>query len=70
MERTPEWYFSGFQFLQNVNPDRYSLHSESFLEGCYVHYKLIDDETDEQIGPEVIYNAIQGSYESGKLCQT
>jgi len=69
MERTPAWYYSGFQFLAQINPERYYLQSESFLEGCYVHYRLMDDELGEQIGPEVIYNALKQTYESDNLCQ-
>jgi hypothetical protein len=41
--RTPKLELEGLKFLNKINPKRYNLRSESFLDGLYIEYYLIDE---------------------------
>lgn len=67
MSRNPEWWIKGYQFLERINPKRYSLEIDSFLEGMFHHYKLIDKTTDTYLGPEIVCNEVKRTWCFGAM---
>lgn len=60
--RTPEWELKGLRFLAKINPRRYTINMESFLDGAFKHYLLTDKETGTQIGNTIAVSAVSGRH--------
>ena len=60
--RQAEWEYNGLRFLATINPKRYRLEVESYLEGMYYHYRLFERATEEQIGFEIVRKNVSGEF--------
>lgn len=58
--REPRWWMDAYEFLARVNPKRYRIWSESYMEGMYTHYQLLDNGMFSELGPKLFRSNITG----------
>lgn len=66
MIRTGEWYFSGYCFLEKMNPKLYKLSVNEYMEGMYTQYILYEVSSNGnivgKIGPDLYKNHIKDEW--------
>lgn len=60
--RTPKWYLKGFYFLERINPKRYHVWVEQFMEGMTSCYQLRDKHDACFVGPKIWKNNVKNKY--------
>lgn len=56
--RNANWELDGLKFLSKINSNRYCLKTESFLEGMFIEFYLIDNLSNCQIGRRIVMNSL------------